>query len=333
MTRFGYHASHEQHAPARLLEYARAAESAGFDGAMCSDHLHPWTPEQGECGFAWSWLGAALQATGLSFGTVSAPGWRYHPAVLAQAIATLGSMYPGRLWVALGSGEAVNESVTGEPWPARDERTARLAESASVIRRLLAGEEVTHRGRIVVEQAKLYSRPAKAPMLLGAALGPDTAERVGAWADGLMTVGAEPDALRELVDAFRRGGGAGKPVHVQHALCWAPTEKEARRHAREQWAFSALGREVLPILRTPAQFAAASKFVTEDDVAKGVRVSSSTERHVEWLSAYAELGVDAVYLFNVGKNQAQFIDEFGARVLPQLPRLPRGERARVTVAR
>ena len=318
MTTFGWHASHEQYPPGELLALARAAERAGFGAAMCSDHFHPWTEAQGHSGFAWSWLGAALEATGLSLGTVSAPGWRYHPAVVAQAAATLAEMYPGRFWVAAGSGEALNEGITGEAWPPKPLRNARLRECVDVVRALWRGETVTHHGLVRVEEARLYTRPPAPPLLFGAALSEATAEFAGGWADGLLTVGGPRDAIAREFDAFRRGGGEGKPVRVQHALSWAPTEAEARRGAHEQWRFSALGGEVLPVLRTPAQFAAASEFVTADDVARGIRVSADLGRHAEWLRAYVELGVDAVYLFNVNRGQRAFIEAFGERVLPAI---------------
>ena len=318
MTRFGYHASHEQYAPSRLLEYVRAAEAAGFQGAMCSDHFHPWMEDEGQSGFAWSWLGAALQATSLSFGTVNAPGWRYHPAIIAQAAATLAEMFPRRFWLAVGSGEAVNEGITGESWPPRPERNARLAESVEVMRALWRGETVTHYGRVRVEEATLYTRPAAAPLLLGAALSEETAEFVGGWADGLMTVGGEREGIEKMMDAFRRGGGEGKLVFIQHALSWARTDDEARRAAHDQWRFSALGGEVLPLLRTPKQFNAAAQFVTPDDVAQGVRVSRDLGRHADWLREYIDAGVDAVYAFNVGRNQEAYIEAFGEHVLPQL---------------
>ncbi|MFL5580155.1 MAG: TIGR03885 family FMN-dependent LLM class oxidoreductase [Gemmatimonadaceae bacterium] len=319
MTLYGYHCSHEQHAPSKLLEYVRAAADAGFGRAMCSDHFHPWTEAQGQSGFAWSWLGAALQATSLPFGTVNAPGWRYHPAIIAQAAATLAEMYPGRLWLAIGSGEALNEGITGEPWPEKPERDARLRECADVMRALWAGETVTHRGRVTVIEAKLYTRPGTPPMLYGAALSERTAELVGAWADGLCTVGGEVEEVRARVDAFRRGGGEGKPVVVQHVLSWARSEMEARRAGHQQWRFSALGGEVLPILRTPAQFDAASRTVAPADVAHSVRMSADLKRHAAWLRDYAELGVDEVYLMNANSdNQLDFIETFGARVLPEL---------------
>ena len=325
MTTFGYHASHEQYRPGELLEYVTLAESAGFTGGMCSDHFHPWTEEQGQSGFAWSWLGAALQATSLSFGTVNAPGGRYHPAIIAQAAATLADMYPGRFWIAVGSGEALNESITAAAWPPKPERNARLRESVDVMRALWRGETVTHDGLVRVQEARLYTRPAEPPLLFAAAISEETAEFAGGWADGLVTLGGPRDSLEGMMEAFRRGGGEGKPVRLQHTLSWARTEEEARRGAHEQWRFSALGGDVLPMLRTPAQFAAATKFVTPDAIAEGVRISTDLGRHAAWLHEYAELGVDAVYILNVNRHQREFIDAFGKTALPEL----RGRLARI----
>jgi len=318
MTRYGFHASHEQHSPDRLLAHVRAAEAAGFEAAMCSDHFHPWLPEQGESGFAWSWLGAALEATSLSFGTVCAPGWRYHPAVIAQAAATLGVMYPGRFWLAIGSGEALNEEITGLPWPPKPERTGQLAEIGSIMQRLWRGETVTHRGRVVVHEAKLYSRPAVPPVLFAAALSAETAAAIAPWADALMTIGGEVDSVREVIEAFRANGGEGKPVALQHVVSWAPTESEARDQAYQQWRQSALDPAKLAELRSPAQFAEAAKSVSPVDVAKNVRISADLGQHAEWLASYGPLGVDAVYVMNAGKNQEQYIEAFGSKVLPQL---------------
>src|SRR5215203_1903773 len=224
MPKIGYHASHEQFAPSELLKLVRTAENAGFDCAMSSDHFRPWGPAQGQSGFAWSWLGAAMQATSLPYGVISAPGYRYHPAILAQGAATLAEMFPGRFWLALGSGQRLNEDITGGAWPEKRERNARLRECADVIRALLAGETVSHHGRVAVVQAKLYSRPAEPPPLLGAAVTEQTAEEVGAWADGLLTVSATADQMRKVVEAFRRGGGEGKRLVAQVGLNWAPTE-------------------------------------------------------------------------------------------------------------
>ena len=231
MVRIGFHASHEQFAPSELLRLVRLAEAAGFNCAMSSDHFRPWGQAQGQSGFAWSWLGAALQATNLPFGVISAPGYRYHPAILAQAAATLSEMFAGRLWLALGSGQRLNEDITGLPWPEKAERNARLRECADIIRALLEGETVTHRGRVTLVEGKLYSRPETPPLLLGAAVTEATAEAIGGWADGLLTVSGKPNQVRKVVEAFRRGGGDGKPLIMQVTLNWAPSgRRRCRAH-------------------------------------------------------------------------------------------------------
>ena len=270
MTVFGYHASHEQFMPADLLRFTKVAEEMGFDCAMSSDHFHPWSERQGQSGFAWSWLGAAMEATRLPFGIISAPGYRYHPAIIAQGAATLAQMYPDRLWLALGSGEAINEAITGISWPDKQERNARLLECVDIIRALLSGDKVTRRGRITVVDAKLYSRPAKPPKLIGAAVTEETAAWLGSWADGLITIQAKPERLRRIVEAFRRGGGDGKPLFLQAALSWAPTEEEAEAEALHQWAATAIGGEVGWDLRRPQDFDLASRFVRADDIRQTV---------------------------------------------------------------
>src|SRR4051794_1820840 len=180
---------------------------------MCSDHFHPWSERQGQSGYTWAWLGAAMQATHLSFGTVCAPGQRYHPAVIAQAAATLAQMFPGRLWVALGTGQNLNEHINGAHWPPKPERQARLRESVAGIRALWAGETVNRETPwFRVRNAKLYTRPGAPPRIFGAAITEDTARWVGGWADGLITVGKDPEGLRRVVNAFREGGGDGKPL-------------------------------------------------------------------------------------------------------------------------
>ncbi|MBA4064282.1 MAG: LLM class F420-dependent oxidoreductase [Isosphaera sp.] len=312
----GWHASHELYPPGELLRLARRAEAAGFRAGMCSDHFHPWTPEQGQSGFAPAWLGAALQATALPFGSVCCPTGRYHPAVVAQAAATLAEMFPGRYWLAVGTGQYLNESVTGDRWPDKAERRETLREAADVIRALWAGETVTRRGRVTVEGAKLYSRPAAAPRLFGAAVSAETAEWVGAWADGLITVGHEPDGLREVIDAFRRGGGAGKPVVVQAAVGYDPDEERAWSDARARWPVAAVGQDELQDLPTPEAIGREATRVRPEHLRGKLRVSSDLGRHVEWLRADFALGVEAVYLHFVGRDPDRFLDVFGEKVLP-----------------
>jgi coenzyme F420-dependent glucose-6-phosphate dehydrogenase len=316
--RIGFHASHEQFPPSELLRLVRHAEAAGFDAAMSSDHFRPWGAAQGHSGFAWSWLGAAMATPGLPMGVISAPGYRYHPAIIAQGAATLAEMFPGRFWLALGSGQRLNEDITGLAWPEKAERNARLRECADVIRALLAGEEVTHRGRVSVVEAKLYSRPERPPPLLGAAVTEATAEQVGAWADGLLTVSAAPAQLRKVIEAFRRGGGAGKRVAVQVGLNLAPTEAEALSGAHDQWRTNVLGGEVNWQLRTPEEFDTATRFVRPEDMRESVWISADLGWHAARLEELVALGVEEIQLHQVGRNQQAFIDAFGARVLPAL---------------
>jgi len=317
MGRVGFHASHELFPPGELLRLARSAWDAGFDAAMCSDHFHPWTERQGESGYAWAWLGAALEATGLPFGVVCAPGQRYHPAVVAQAAATLASMYPGRFWVAFGTGQNLNEHVTGDPWPAKPDRQARLQEAVGVVRALWAGETVNHDGRwFRVKDATLYTRPNVPPRLLGAAITPETAAWVGGWADGLITVAQPPDQLRRVVDAFRRGGGEGKPMALQAAVSYAADEGEALRAARLRWPVAAVDLAKNQDLATPAEFDRATADVAPEDLRDKLRVSSDVDRHIEWIRGDFALGFDEVYLHHVGPDPRAFLDVFAQRVLP-----------------
>jgi coenzyme F420-dependent glucose-6-phosphate dehydrogenase len=320
MARIGYHASHEQYAPGELLRLVRRAEQAGFQSGMCSDHFHPWGEKQGHSGFAWSWLGAALQATSLSFGVVTVPGgWRYSPAIIAQAAATLAEMFPGRFWIAPGSGELLNEGITGQRWPAKDERNARLREGVDIIRALWTGEKVTHRGLVTVEEAKLYSLPKEPPRIVGAALTPETAEWLGGWADGMITVVGPRESMRKMIDAFRRGGGEGKPIYLQAQLSYAKTEEEALRGAWEQWRTVKLPSPVLSDLRLPAQFDAIGEGVRPDEVKAKMRISADVGQHLEWLAGDVEMGFEEINLHCVHREQQErFIDVFGERVLPGL---------------
>ncbi|SDI07918.1 probable non-F420 flavinoid oxidoreductase [Actinokineospora alba] len=317
MTVFGFHASHEQVHPRALLDAAVKAERAGFHAAMCSDHFSPWSARQGHSGFAWSWLGAALQATTLPFGVVNAPGQRYHPAIVAQAVGTLGAMFPDRFWVALGSGEASNEHITGEKWPRKDARNARLRECVDVIRALLAGDEVSHDGLVTVDRARLWTLPETPPPLIGAAVSVETARWCAEWADGLITVGGPVEHLRRMVGTYRDAGGRGK-LALQVHLSWARDEETARHLAHDQWRSNVFGPPMAWDLELAEHFDAAAKHVSADDVAKVVHVSADLGRHAEWLRSYVDLGFDEIYLHHVGQHQDDFIAAFGESVLPEL---------------
>jgi coenzyme F420-dependent glucose-6-phosphate dehydrogenase len=313
----GFHCSHEQLPPSVLLRHVRLAEEAGFTAAMCSDHFHPWSERQGQSGFAWTWLGAALQATSLTFGTVCAPGQRYHPAVIAQAAATLAEMYSGRFWLAVGSGEALNESITGQGWPGKTDRNRRLQECVEIMRALWGGETVTRRGSTTTVDARLYTRPERPPLIVAAALTPETARWAGSWADALITVGGTRDAMRQMLDAFREGGGGAKPVFLQVALSCAPTLAECERMAVDQWRQAALETASLAEIATPAEFDRASRAVNPAEVIARIRCAPDIDAHIERLAADGELGFERIYLHNVARNhQEWFIEQCAARLLP-----------------
>lgn len=319
MTLYSYHVSQEQFDPRELLDLVRHAEAAGFDAAFSSDHLQPWAPQQGHSAFTWAWLGAALQATQrLNFGTITVPGgWRYQPVVLAQAVATLACMYPGRLpWIALGSGQAMNEAVAGGDWPVKAERNRRLFEGARAMRALLDGERVSIEGPPAVADGRLWCVPPQRPRLVGAALSEDTARWMGGWAEGLLTTAADLATVRRIVTAFHEGGGGDRPVHVKLNISWAPSDAEAVRQAWDQWRFN--GAPDTAEVRQPEGFDAATRRFTHDDIRRQVFVSHELEAHVRHLQACVSLGVASIDLHNVGLNQREFLDAFGREVLPAL---------------
>ena len=316
--KIGFHASHEQFKPGELLNLVQSAEKAGFNSAMCSDHFHPWGKSQGECGFAWSWLGAALNATSLPFGVVTSPGQRYHPAILAQAAATLGEMFPGRFWVAVGSGQLLNEGITGERWPTKVERNERLKESAAIMKALWAGGTVTYRGHINIEEATLYTRPEKSPLLIGAAISAETAEWIGGWADGLITTSKPKKELQSIIKAFNRGGGKGNPIYLKAQLSYDETEEAALNGAWEQWKTNAFKNRVQTELKIPEQFEDASELVRPQDIHEKVYISADIEDHIKRIEEYSKLGFEHIYIHNVNRNQKKFIEDFGCHLIPAL---------------
>jgi probable non-F420 flavinoid oxidoreductase len=317
MMKIGYHASHEQYAPRDLLDYVIRAEQAGFRHAQCSDHFYPWSIEQGQSGFAWSWLGAAMQAAPtMSFGIVNAPGQRYHPAIIAQACATLAEMFPERFWIAVGSGQYLNEHVTGTGWPDKHERNARLKESANIMRAMWSGLTVTTDGHVRTEHARLYTLPAKRPLLVGAALSEEKAAFIAPWADGMITISDMPERVKKIIAAFRDNGGVNKPVHLKVQLSYATAHEDAKRAAYLQWRNNCLPKEQQEDLRTPEEFDAAGNVILPSQVAEKVLISNSLAQYVDWFEEFKALGVDTLYLHNVNRNQEEFLEAFGRHVLP-----------------
>jgi len=318
MPLYGFHASHEQIAPSRLLRDVQQAERAGFDVAMCSDHFAPWSVRQGHSGFAWSWLGAALATTNLRLGTVNAPGQRYHPAIIAQASATLAEMFPGRFWVALGTGQNMNEHITGDKWIGKDLRQERLEECVEVIRRLHAGEDLTFRGtHVTAERARIYSLPQTPPKLIGPALSPATAARAATWADGLVTINSDVESVREIVAAYRDNGGTGT-LALQVHLSIAPTLAEARDIARDQWRNHPFPEPIGHDTATPEDFDTIGQFVPDEEIARSVVVTDSVAALVDQVREYEEIGFDEVYLHHVSQDQGPFLELAERELLPAL---------------
>lgn len=309
----GLHASHELFAPGVLLDAVRRAEAVGFGGAMCSDHFHPWTARRfAQSGFAWAWLGAALASTQLSCGVVNAPGQRYHPAIIAQASATLAAMYPRRFWLALGSGEAINESITGDTWPSKTARHARLRECVDIIRALWRGETVTHEGAVRVVAARLATRPEIPPALVGAAITEETAEWTGAWADGLITVGSDVARLRRTIAAFRRGGGGSKPVLLQLTFAYAPADPAAAFDlARFRWPHAALTPRQLADLGTPEDVDHAVAELASDQLRRGLPIATDLGTVRGWIEDAFAAGVEDIYLSPVVEDLSAFVTEMG----------------------
>ena len=313
----GYWLSSEEHGARRLVELAVEAEASGFTTAMISDHFHPWVSEQGESPFVWGVLGAISQATTrLELGTgVTAPVQRLHPAIVAQAAATAAALLPGRFFLGLGSGERLNEHITGEHWPSAGVRRAMLEEAIGVIRRLLDGGNVNHHGEhFDVEHAQLFSLPDEPPPLFIAASGKRSAALAGRTADGL--IGVEPDP--GVVDAFEANGGAGKHRFGQIHVCVDADEAAARRTARRVWPNGALTGTVLTELPRPREFEQVAALVTEDQVAAHVVCGTDVDRHLEAIAAFASAGFDRVYVHQVGPDQTAFFRFYREEIVPRL---------------
>ncbi|HZR80128.1 MAG TPA: TIGR03557 family F420-dependent LLM class oxidoreductase [Candidatus Binatia bacterium] len=317
MARLGYSLSSEEHRPDALVRWARMAEEAGFEFAGISDHFHPWIDRQGQSPFVWSVIGAISQATHrLEIVTgVTCPTIRMHPAIVAQAAATSAALLPGRFALGVGSGENLNEHVTGEPWPNPSERLEMLEEAIAVIRALWSGDVTTHRGtHYRVEEARLYTLPDAPPPIYVAASGKKSVDLAGRVGDGLISTSPK----REIAAGFQEAGGRGKPRIGQQTVCWAETEAEARRVAHAWWPTAALGGGLNQEIKTPALFEAAAKTVREEDVAESIVCGPDAGRHVQGILEFVDAGFDWVYVHQVGADQEGFLRFYEKSVLPKL---------------
>ncbi|MBX3193760.1 MAG: TIGR03557 family F420-dependent LLM class oxidoreductase [Microbacteriaceae bacterium] len=327
----GYAAMLEQFAPAEALELAAHAEAQGFSGVMASDHYQPWVPQQGQASFVWSVLGALGQTTAGDLGTgVTAPTFRWHPALVAQASATLATMYPGRHWLGLGSGEALNEHVVGRYWPDAPERISRMFEAVDIIKKLfasgLSGKDVRHEGQYYkLESTRLWTMPETAPPILVAASGPVTARRAGRTVDGLITEATAPDKLGMLLQRFGEGAReAGRdpdsmPKVLRLHLSWAATDEEAMTSALTQWPNLGM-RFPKADIRSPYELEQLARLVTPAGFEGRMLVSADPDAHRRRIQEFADLGFDRIYLHNAGRNQREFLEVFGRDVLPKVVR-------------
>lgn len=327
----GYAAALEQFHPTEAVELAAYAEQHGFSGVMAADHFQPWVPAQGQSAFVWNVLTAVGERTRGDFGPgVTAPTFRYHPAVVAQASATLAAMYPGRHWLGLGSGEALNEHITGEYWPEAPERINRMFEAIDIIGKLFsssaAGKDSKFAGQFYkLESTRLWTMPEQPPEIYVATAGPVTAKRAGRHVDGLITVGAPLEKIGGLFAKFAEGAReAGKdpdamPKLLQLHLSWAATDEEALANAVREWPNGGM-KFGKGDVRSPFDFEAMAKMVRPSDFEGRMVISADPDVHRAEIQKYVDLGFDRIYLHNVGRNQREWIDTFGRDVLPALHR-------------
>ncbi|MES2172246.1 MAG: TIGR03557 family F420-dependent LLM class oxidoreductase [Actinomycetota bacterium] len=317
----------EQFHPTDVLVLSSLAEKAGFSGVMAADRFQPWVPRQGQASFVWNVLGALGQTTTGDLGTgMTVPTFRWHPAMVAQASATLAAMYPGRHWLGIGSGEAIDEHVTGAYWPETAERINRMFEAIEVINKLfaasLAGRDAKHSGpNYKLESSRLWTMPEFAPEILVATAGPVAAKRAGRTVDGLIIDGAPYDKIAGLFERFDDGakeiGKTGGTKVLRLHVSWAATDEEAMANALTEWPNGGM-RFPRSDIRSPFEFEQLAKLVRPEDFEGRMLVSADPDAHRAHIQRYLDLGFDRIYLHNVGRNQAEWIETAGRDILPKL---------------
>ena len=314
MARYGYFLSSEEYDPAELVRQAKLAEAAGFESLAISDHFHPWLDEQGESGFVWSVIGAISQVTSLPITTfVTCPTVRIHPAILAQAAATSAILTGGRFVLGVGTGEALNEHITGQRWPSAEVRLEMLEEAVAVIRELFTGQLITHHGpHYTVETARLYSLPAEPPPIYVSGFGEKATRVAGQIGDGYINV--EPAA--DLVRVFRENGGGAKPAVGGLKVCWDTDADRARKTMHRLWPSDSIPGEAMQLLELPRHFGELSSLVTEDQVTAPCGPDAGVHRDA--IKEYTDAGFDEVFVQQVGGSAEGFFEFYAEEVLPQL---------------
>lgn len=326
VARIGHAVMLEQVKPGDAVALAQSAERVGFDSVMLSDRFAPWT-RHGEASFVWNVASAAAAQTTIPVHPgVVCPSYRMHPAVVAQAAATLAALFPDRHWLGIGAGELINEHVVADYWPDPAVRIGRMFEALEIIRKLLGGKEVRHSGRdFRMEQTRLWTLPDTPPPLLVATGGPITARRAGTVADGLITEGASVERVARLFERLDQGAAsAGRDPDSLHRVVrlhhsWAPTDAEALDHARTHWPVSGV-RFPASEVRHTRDFEALTDRLRADDFTGRMVISADPEQHRHHIQAYLDLGADEVYLHQAGPDQAGFQEMITSKVLPGLSR-------------
>jgi G6PDH family F420-dependent oxidoreductase len=315
MSEVGLFLSSEEHGPRDLVDQAQIGEEAGFSSVFISDHFHPWVESQGQSPFVWSVIGGIATTTRHKITTgVTCPTFRLHPAIIAQAAATSQVMAEGRFVLGVGSGEALNEHILGQRWPAVSTRLEMLEEAIEIIRRLWSGKMVTHHGRFyTVENARLYSVPDSPPPVAVSAFGPDSLGLAARIGDGLVTT--QPDG--DMVRSYREQGGAGRVIGAVK-VCWGDDEAQARKVAHELWATELLPGQLNQELSVPKHFQEGASLVTQDMVAEKVTCGPDPERHAAAISAYLDAGFDEVYVNQIGQDQRGFCDFYRKELRPRI---------------
>jgi len=314
--RIGYFLACEEFAPAELLEQARMAQRAGFDALWISDHYHPWVDAQGQSPFVWSMIGALSQVCDLPVTTaVTCPTVRTHPAIIAQAAATSAVLHGGRFVLGVGTGEALNEHIYGDPWPRAEVRLAMLEEAIHIMRELWEGGFVDHDGEYyTVENARVYTLPDEPVPIYVSGFGAKSVQLAARVGDGFISTRPDADAVAK----FREGAGADKPAQGGFKACYAETEDEGVRIAYEKWPSSGVPGELNQVLPSPRHFEQAAKLVTPEMTREHFVCGRDPDGHLEKIEAYRKAGFTEVYVANTGPHQEGFFDLYRTKVLPQV---------------
>ena len=328
MIKLGYKASAEQFGPSELLDYGVLAEECGFDSVFVSDHLQPWRHDGGHAPFAPVWLGAlGARTSTVTIGTsVLTPTFRYHPAVVAQAFASLGCLYPGRVVLGLGSGESMNEVPLGIAWPEGKERFARFREAVRLIRRLWAEERVTFEGDYYrTDKATIYDRPEQPVPIWLAGSGPAATRFAGRAGDGYITTSGKAPSLYTdtLLPAVRQGAEqAGRPVDAMDMMIEVKVSFDANRdeamRATRFWGALGLTPEQKSGVEDPVEMQRLADELSVEQTARRFIVSDDPDEHVEKIKTYLDLGFNHLVFHAPGPDQTKFLKTYGAEILPRL---------------